>query len=222
MSIIGDVYFSDKLEEVMHIDMTKTKGGSIPCILHLIWFGEMKQYVEDNLNRWKELMPHWTTKLWTDNDLAVFPSEVVCKVREATNYAQKSDILRMFILKKYGGVYVDTDITPRSSLDPIIALNYDIVLFHEREIEWEYITQFFIAAIPNHPAIKTACHMALEAVINTSDIHQKTGPQLWGMAIANAIMTPKKYGVLQYDTFLGAGIFGLHEYTHSWKAMQKL
>ena len=217
MSTIGDVYFNDKLEEVKHIDMAKTEGGTIPRILHLIWFGEMQEYVANNLKRWKELMPHWTIKLWTDKDLEVFPHEVRHKINVTHIFAQKSDILRMFILKKYGGVYVDTDVEPHASLDPIIALNYDIVLFHEQIISWEYITQFFIAAIPNHPALHTACHMALNAPVNPGDIHQQTGPQLWGMAIANSIMTPKKYAVLPFDTFLGAGIFGNHEYMHSWK-----
>ena len=217
---VGDVYFNDKLEEVTHIDMAKTEGGTIPRILHLVWVGEpreLKPYVVENIARWKELMPHWTIKLWTDDDLAIFPTEVRRKLDETKHCAQKSDILRMFILKKYGGVYVDADIRPTACLDPIIALDYDIVLYHEQPITWEYITQFFIAVVPNHPAIITACHMALDAIVNTSDVHIRTGPNLWGRAIGNAIKTAKKYGVLQYDTFLGAGTFGIHEYTHSWK-----
>ena len=216
---IGDVYFSDKLEEITHIDMTKTKGGTIPRILHLVWVGEpreLKPYVVENIARWKELMPHWTIKLWTDDDLSVFPAEVRCKLDETTHCAQKSDILRMFILKKYGGVYVDADIRPTACLDPIIALDYDIVLYHEQPITWEYITQFFIAVVPNHPAIITACHMALDAIVNTSDVHIRTGPNLWGRAVGNALMTPKKYAVLPFDAFLGKELFGRHTYTHSW------
>ena len=219
---IGDVYFSDKLEEVTHIDMSKTEGGTIPRILHLVWFGEMQQYAADNLKRWKELMPHWTIKLWTIDDLAVFPSEVTRKVHEASKYSQKSDILRFHILHKYGGVYVDTDVRPNASLDPIIALNYDIVICHEQVISWEYVAGWFIAAIPNHPAITGACDLLISARLNTPDLHITTGPNLWGRAIGNAIKTAKKYGVLQYDTFLGAGTFGIHEYTHSWKEPESI
>jgi hypothetical protein len=216
---IGDVYFKDKLEEVTHIDMNKIQGGTIPRILHLVWVGEpqeLKPYLVENLARWKELMPHWTIKLWTDDDLEVFPAEVRRKLYETNLCAQKSDILRMFILKKYGGVYVDTDIRPHACLDPIIALDYDIVLYHEQPITWEYITQFFIAATPNHPAIINACNMALEAIVNTLDVHIQTGPNLWGRAVGNAIMTPKKYAVLPFDAFLGRELFGKHTYTHSW------
>jgi hypothetical protein len=217
MSTIGNVYFSDKLEEITHIDMNKIQGGTIPRILHLIWFGEMQQYATDNLKRWKELMPHWTIKLWGESDLGVFSSDVIRKVHEATKYSQKSDILRFNILQKYGGVYVDTDVRPNSNLDPIIALNYDIVICHEQVISWEYVAGWFIAAIPNHPAITCACDYLMSAKLNTLDLHITTGPNLWGRAIGNGLKTAKKYGVLQYDTFLGTGIFGVHEYTHSWK-----
>lgn len=219
MSSIGDVYFNDKLEEVKHIDMTKTEGGTIPRILHLVWVGEpqeLKPYVVENLKRWKELMPHWTIKLWTDSDLSVFSDDVQRKLAETKQCAQKSDILRLFILQKYGGVYVDADIRPNTCLDPIIALNYDIVLFHEQPITWEYITQFFIAVIPNHPAINTACYFALGSFVNTPDVHIQTGPHLWGKSIGNAIMTSKKYAVLPFDAFLGKELFGKHTYTHAW------
>jgi mannosyltransferase OCH1-like enzyme len=43
----------------------------IPKILHMVWVGkaEPPQYFLDNLNKWKDLMPHWTYMVWTNDKL---------------------------------------------------------------------------------------------------------------------------------------------------------
>jgi mannosyltransferase OCH1-like enzyme len=215
-----NLYFSDKMVDVPHVDMAHTEGGTIPRTLHLIWFGDIAKFApyEGFFNKWTELMPHWTIRLWRDDDMREFPEAVQQKIAEATQYAQKADIARYFILEKYGGVYLDTDVVPYRSLDPIIALDYDIVTFNEwQDVVWEYMAQFFIACIPHHPAMQLACQYALGAQLNTGDINDKTGPRMWGWAIANAIKTEKMYAILDYKYFTTPEGFGKHLYAHSWK-----
>ncbi len=43
----------------------------IPKKLHMIWVGNdlAPEYVQKFFLKWKELMPEWECKLWTNNDL---------------------------------------------------------------------------------------------------------------------------------------------------------
>jgi mannosyltransferase OCH1-like enzyme len=152
----------------------------IPRKLHLIWVGGSlaPDYVQANFNMWKQLMPEWDCKLWVDDDITsdVFPVDLV---HSATKGAQKADIMRYFILEKFGGVYMDTDVTPYKSLEPIVHMG-DFVSCHDMEITWKYIAIGFIASVPHHHIIAEICDRCHTATLNTADIHMQTGPRLFG------------------------------------------
>lgn len=81
----------------------------IPRIIHQIWLGsEVPEKYYAWMQTWKNLAG-WEYWLWTDEDvkhLKLYNRDLY----DATNsFAEKSDILRLEILKRYGGVYVDTD-----------------------------------------------------------------------------------------------------------------
>lgn len=99
--LIADVYYPE---------------GPIPKKLHLIWVGDMVRpdYVAAHVSLWTALMPEWDIRLWTNADVSRFPDIV----QKCTKGAQQADIMRLFILYKEGGVYVDTDIVPHRSLSP--------------------------------------------------------------------------------------------------------
>lgn len=195
----------------------------IPNKLHMIWIGE-KQVPDDVSNyliAWKNLMPEWTVMLWTNEYLNenYFSKEVLDKVNQAEKAAQKADILRYFIIKQYGGFYVDTDVVPHRSLECLRDLGHDLILYHDNDLTWEYIINCFFGAIPNHPVLQKACEMVLNAELNTSDINFKTGPYLLGRAVATT-STKKRYGLLKYNFFdhkqYFEGKFGTHLYAKSW------
>merc|ERR1712228_1094044 len=90
----------------------------IPRIIHQIWLGP--QPIPSQYRFWSESWiekhPNWKYMLWTDESLkneALFEwnSSINRSLFEiCTNYGEKSDILRLEILYKIGGVYVDLDI----------------------------------------------------------------------------------------------------------------
>jgi hypothetical protein len=203
----------------------KNDVNNIPRILHMIWIGDKKEpdYVSEYLLKWKNLMPNWQINLWTNADLTEekFSSNILELLSKVNNGAQKADILRYFIVEKYGGVYVDTDIIPNKSFDPIITQFSDtsLVICHDLEITWAYIANAFFAAVPNHPVLKTACDLCLNnIVINTQDIHMHSGPKLFGECIllndtSDIICLPSKffYHNLNYEDR-----FGMHTYAKDW------
>jgi mannosyltransferase OCH1-like enzyme len=214
----------------------------IPRVLHMIWVGgtEMPDYARSNLLSWCKLMPHWSIRLWTNSDIPEFP-EIADKIHETEKGVQKADLLFFHIMEKYGGIYVDTDVTPHRSLDPIIEMNRPVVACNDIPFTWAYCSKGFFAVSPHHPSMKYACEKSKTATVNTSDIHMHTGPRLFGDAVVSTCTSkndqytilPCKYFYLTtldnggifagwidkvkyYRNSMLAERFGTHEYRKEW------
>ncbi len=88
----------------------------IPKVIHQIWIGDRPTPWEW-INSWKALNPGWTHRLW-DNRAAehliadtklshLFDYEARKKLNDS--YAAMADYLRLEILARHGGLYVDAD-----------------------------------------------------------------------------------------------------------------
>lgn len=197
----------------------------IPLKFHMIWVGDtpIPEYVSQNFLSWKRLMPHWQARLWLNNDVNTneFSQEIIEKIHLAQKGAQKADILRYHIIEKYGGFYIDTDTIAIRSLDPIVYMGFDLVLYHDNFVSWNYICNSPFGAAPHHPVLKEACKRVMNAELNTLDVNMKTGPLLWGTVVSE--IKPengKKYLLLHYPLFSNfhnpPGKFGTHTYAASW------
>jgi mannosyltransferase OCH1-like enzyme len=179
----------NNLQKVDVLPRDITYINNIPPILHMIWVGDTgyPSYVIDALTNWSSLMPTWQIRLWTNSDITTehFPEDIIHMIHTATKGAQKADIMRYFIVEKYGGVYVDADVIPCKSLEPIRHINTDIIICHDLPVTWNYISIGFFAAVPHHPILTRACQLCRGATINTADIHLQTGPRLFGEAVAS-------------------------------------
>lgn len=202
----------------------------IPRKLHLIWVGDSDapDYAKTNFDTWKSLMPDWDCKLWVNEDITsdVFPVDLV---HSATKGAQKADIMRYFILKKFGGVYMDTDVTPHRSLEPIVHMG-DFVACHDMEITWRFVSTGFIACVPEHHIIAKVCDRCHTATLNTYDVHMQTGPRLFGDVVVDYpqevvfLSTEHFYRNVKGDVWLDRSTrvddvehrFGNHFYAKCW------
>ena len=103
----------------------------IPKIIHQIWIGPNKlpESCKLLLSEMKEMHPDWEHKLWTNKE--VFEGEfkddpflVKWKDKINTEYllqpAFVADRVRLLILAKYGGVYVDIDAKPIKSFNTVL------------------------------------------------------------------------------------------------------
>lgn len=174
----------------------------IPAKLHMIWVGNNPEadYVQKNFNKWKELMPDWEIKLWKNDDIHVLPKEYIDKINQAEKGVQKADLLKWFLVEQFGGIYIDCDVTPHRSMEPIRRLGKQVVLCHDLWLEWQFIAAGFFSAIPNHPLFKTAAQLCLSATLNTEDIHMQTGPRLLGEAVYRT-KPDEKYVLLPHHYF---------------------
>lgn len=161
----------------------------IPQKLHLIWVGRdpIPDYLENHLAEWKSLMPSWEIRLWTNDDLPSFPQKRL--IAAAKTGAQKADIMRYYIIEEHGGFYVDADIQPHSSLTKLCYLS-DLVMCHDLEFTWGFVTNAVFGAAPGHKVIARAREMcsklSFDEIVACKDIVLQTGPRLFGQALMSS------------------------------------
>lgn len=65
------------------------------------------------------LHPTWEYRFWTDKNLPPMPEAIqrtFDMFGKKRDYAFQADVLRVFVVSEYGGVYLDVDLEPRAGL----------------------------------------------------------------------------------------------------------
>lgn len=123
----------------------------IPKIIHYIWFGTkpFPNKVKDCIKSWKKQLPDYKIMFWNEETFDISKScTFVKEAYEKKKFAFVSDYVRLWALKEFGGIYLDTDIEilrpiPESYLSKRCVLGTD---------EGGYLTALMMAE-PNHPYI---------------------------------------------------------------------
>jgi len=136
--------------KTQHYRRTPAQSLTIPKTIHQIWVGgrPMPDRFAKFRESWQSLHPDWEHKLWGDELEGMLPEPLGDLYRRSPTMAQRADMARLWIIWKYGGVYIDTDFEP---LKPITPLLEDISAF---VCEGEPVGHFcsgFLGAEPNHP-----------------------------------------------------------------------
>jgi inositol phosphorylceramide mannosyltransferase catalytic subunit len=111
-----------------------------PRLIHRIWVGPpMPEHLKAFGERWADLHPGWTVRLWGDDELGWLTNRPLFDRAEQLVPADavgqfRADLARYEILATYGGVYVDCDLEP---LRPIDSLHV-----HEAWAGWEVEGRF--------------------------------------------------------------------------------
>jgi inositol phosphorylceramide mannosyltransferase catalytic subunit len=112
---------------------------SIPKVIHTIWIGNAPCPM-GFINTFRKWNPDWTFFHWTDRNKPWLFNKTAYDA--ATKPAIKADILRLEVLYKYGGVYVDSDFLCLQPLDSLL----DNTLFIGAE-----------RGYPDHPILANGC-----------------------------------------------------------------
>jgi len=155
----------------------------IPHIAHFIWlYEDPPDWVNQNIAQFRKHHPHWTTVLWR-NTPADFPGDLQNLMRELPFLSSKSDILRYWLLEKYGGIYFDCDNFVLKSFEPLCEHAFFTAPYYER-----FIACGLMGSEPHsYPAQKIVAMCRLLAGENPVQRDRKTfGPDL---------LTPLCYGL---------------------------
>ena len=123
----------------------------IPHVFHQIWLGPdaLPRDHEEYQRSWKRRHPDWELRLWTEESLPgdLERREIYELLRRP---AERSDMLRLELLQRHGGVYVDTDFECRRSIEPLL----DGVTFFCAYIDPGRVNNALIGSVPGHPLLE--------------------------------------------------------------------
>lgn len=96
--------------------------SSIPKIIHYCWFGgaAYPPLVERCIESWKRQLPDYSFWRWDESNFDITSHRFVKEAYEAKKWAFVSDYVRFYVLERYGGIYLDTDVEVIKSFDPFL------------------------------------------------------------------------------------------------------
>ena len=107
----------------------------IPKKIHYCWFGgnPKPEIIEKCIASWHAFCPDWEIVEWNESNYDVSAYPYMQEAYEAKKWAFVSDVARLDIVVKHGGIYLDTDVE-LLSMNPFDSyLHYENILVFENE-----------------------------------------------------------------------------------------
>ena len=147
---------------------------------------------------WQINHPHWNVTLWNDQLVHETYPHLIPILSQLTQEAWSSDVLRYYILKDFGGIYLDSDITPLRRLDPLLSLDGSRTttatafglcedpirapaaavqgsnpFIQDPKIKCNSFANGIIGSIPNHPALIDIANLSWKNTVEHVNRYKK-------------------------------------------------
>ena len=123
----------------------------IPKKIHYLWVGgnEKNNTIKQCMKTWGKHLEGYEVIEWNENNFDIDSHPFVKAAYKAKKWAYVSDYIRAYVIYKYGGIYLDTDI--------LVLDNFDRFLNNRAFVGFENPQYPFTAvfgAEPGHPLVK--------------------------------------------------------------------
>lgn len=124
----------------------------IPKIIHYCWFGkgEKPESAQRCIESWKRFCPDFEIREWNEDNCDYLAMPFTAEAYEKKKYAFVSDVMRLVVLEKYGGVYFDTDVELIKDISPLLG-DEGFIGF---ENDMYVASGLTIASVPHQPVIQ--------------------------------------------------------------------
>lgn len=162
---------------------------------------------------WRRHHPEWEMRLWTDENLPpdLVREEAYERLRKP---AERSDIIRLEVLLRFGGVYVDTDFECLRSIEPLL----EGTDFFATYIAPRRIVNGVIGAAPGHPILERAVREIRPRTEYGLD-KAATGPFFFNKLVRQfpaVTILPREY-FYPADPAEREGAYAAHHFARSWQ-----
>lgn len=206
----------------------------IPKIIHYCWFGgnPLGDQEKEFMKSWEKYCPEYEIMVWNEETFDIDKmGDYAKEAYEAEKWAFVSDVARLYALKEYGGIYMDTDLELLKSIDSLLELD----AFMGFEVETT-ISTAIIAAKPNHPTLEMlyrdyedrhflksdGSYDETTNVIHITEIFEKNGlvlnnehQEVLGIQIfPREYFSPKSYWTQEINDTNKT--YAIHQYSGSW------
>ncbi|MGF1588756.1 MAG: glycosyltransferase family 32 protein [Pleurocapsa sp.] len=92
---------------------------NIPQKIHYVWLGKGQKtpLIIKCIDSWRRQLPNYEIKEWNENNFDLNIHPWIVEMYAQKKYAFASDLVRLYVLKNEGGIYLDTDIEIHKNLD---------------------------------------------------------------------------------------------------------
>jgi mannosyltransferase OCH1-like enzyme len=188
----------------------------IPRVFHQIWLGPdpLPREHATYQQTWLDHHAGWELRLWTEQNLPnpLRRPEAAEKLRAP---AERADILRLELLWRFGGVYVDTDFECLRSIEPLIE-NASLFIGLAKS---DRVNNALLGSVPDHHVLDAALDQLRPREFYGYD-KEAAGPRLLDVVLAEH---RDDVLYLQPETLYATGIearrtaYAVHHEARSWK-----
>lgn len=95
----------------------------IPKIIHYIWLGNnpIPPDIQECIDSWKKYMPDYQLMIWNNETIKNIDITFVTEALSVKKWAFASDVIRLWAIYNYGGIYLDTDVKVCRSFDDLLS-----------------------------------------------------------------------------------------------------
>jgi mannosyltransferase OCH1-like enzyme len=126
--------------------------------------------------KWQSLNPEWDVRVVDNDSIASYAPEYLditteCKYKDERGKSHHSDLLRLLLLKRYGGVWADASLYPVTKLDDwledtINDTGFFSYRFSPRSRQRETVSWFLAVNNPDHPLISAWREKFIDSFVN--------------------------------------------------------
>ncbi|NRB59416.1 MAG: glycosyl transferase [Winogradskyella sp.] len=202
----------------------------IPKIIHYCWFGgkPKSEIALKCIESWQKYAPDFEIKEWNEDNTKQFHNKFYKDAYRKKRYAFVADVIRVSVLNKYGGIYMDLDMLLLKPLDHILAYKF----FSGYEVEdriafglfggvsghrfFKLMQEFYDTMHFNQFSLPVITH-TFSSIINDSKITEN-----------ECIYSPEFFYSFTYQNreedfnkFLTSKSVAVHLWDHSWAQKQE-
>lgn len=204
----------------------------IPKVIHYCWFGKgpKSELMQRCIASWEKYCPDYQIICWDEDRFDVHTVPFVERACALKQWAFAADYVRLDVLCRFGGIYLDTDVELLQSLDPLLVNNC-FTAFEAKDT----VATGIIGCEKDHPVIRRLfdCYYG-KTFQNDGKGTVITGPMLFTDVLVNAgLLLTGRQQTISGCTVYPAGLFyptglqwitkqyskktvSVHHYTDSW------
>lgn len=139
----------------------------IPKIIHYCWFGGKAKpaKIQCCIDGWKAILNDYEFIEWNETNFDINHSEYTQQAYQQGKYAFVSDIARIEALRRYGGIYMDTDVEVYKAFDDLLVESRCVLGFEYDN----WIATSFMACEKNHPLLDEFAELYSREVFSQTD-----------------------------------------------------
>ena len=111
--------------DLLYDPCARQSNTRIPKIIHYCWFGggELSELEKKCIASWEKHCPDYKIIRWNEKNFDLDDNQFAKEAYGSKKWAFVSDYVRLFVLYKYGGIYMDTDMELINSMDSFLKHN---------------------------------------------------------------------------------------------------